>query len=281
MISVGMLYDAQKLMRTVSSLQVTTSELLESFKRLEVAELPAVLRLAQQCQWIELDSADTIILSLHGRRIHDMGDVGNQLRHQLRDILHFIQPSWAKKLADGRSEAIKIMPEMVRQIFSEAGLLEEWTDELMVWWDDIALTARTKKNEKKLRTGRIAERLSLTYEEDRTGQKPKWTCAETNYAGYDILSVVSAIERRPCAIEVKGSTQRLKEAHFFLSRNEWGAAEGSPDYRIHLWLIRTSGQEIERDLRVVTSDTLRQHIPIDKGDGKWNAVAIPFAPFWQ
>jgi hypothetical protein len=48
-----------------------------------------------------------------------------------------------------------------------------------------------------------------------------------------------------------------------------------------LWLIRASGQEVDRDLRVVSSNVLRQHIPLDNGDGKWSVVGVPFAPFWQ
>jgi hypothetical protein len=280
-ITVGILYDAQKLMRTVNSSQVTTAELLASFRRLEVADLPLVLKLAQDCQWIELSHTDAIVLSTQGCRIHDMGNSALQLRYQLRDILSFVSPAWAKKIADGRSEALRVMPEAVRQIFSEADLLGEWTDDLVAWWDDIGLAARSRRNERNLRIGRSAERLSIEYEEQRTGRKPKWTCAETNYAGYDLLSVVARDERRPCAIEVKGSSLRLSEARFILSRNEWDVAEENSDYRLHLWLIRNQQQDALRDLRVVTSSQLATHVPTDRGVGEWSTVAIPFAPFWD
>lgn len=281
MITVGMLYDAQKLMRMVESSQVTTAELLASFKKLEVADLPAVLKLAQDCQWIELSHLDAIVLSTQGRRIHSTGDVVFQLRYQLRDVLSFVSPSWAKKIADGRSEALKIMPEAVRQMFSEADLLGEWTDDLVAWWDEIGLAARSRKYERNLRTGRIAERLSIEYEEKRTGQSPKWTCAETNYAGYDLLSIIARDELRPCAIEVKGSSLSLSEATFTLSRNEWNVAEENADYRVHLWLVRNSGQDTKSDLRIVTSSQLETHIPSDQGSGRWSTVTIPFAPFWR
>jgi hypothetical protein len=280
-ITVGILYDAQKLMRTVNSSQVTTAELLESFRKLEVADLPVVLKLAQDCQWIELSHTDAIVLSTQGRRIHDVGNSVAQLRYQLRDVLSFVSPSWAKKIADGRSEALKVMPEAVQQIFSEADLLGEWTDDLVAWWDDIGLAARNRKNERNLRIGRSAERLSIDYEEQRTGLKPKWTCAETNYAGYDLLSVVARDELRPCAIEVKGSSLRLSEAKFILSRNEWDVAEANSDYRLHLWLVRNYEQDALRDLRIVTSRELETHIPTDQGMGKWSTITIPFAPFWS
>lgn len=265
----------------VNSSQVTTAALLASFRKLEVADLPAVLKLAQDCQWVELSHTDSIVLSTQGRRIHDTGNATVQLRYQLRDVLSFVSPSWAKKIADGRSEALKIMPEAVRQIFSEADLLGDWTDELVAWWDEIGLAARSRKYERNLRTGRIAERLSIQYEEQRTGQRPKWTCAETNYAGFDLLSVVSRDEPRPCAIEVKGTTLRMSEAKFTLSRNEWEVADANDDYRLHLWVVRDSQQNVARDLRVVTTSQLEIHIPADRGGGKWTMVAIPFAPFWQ
>jgi hypothetical protein len=78
---------------------------------------------------------------------------------------------------------------------------------------------------------------------------------------------------------VKGSTQRAKEAKFFLTRNEWETADGNPDYRLHLWIVREV-QDYHRDLRVVPSQELANHIPKDAGDGRWANVAIPFAAFW-
>lgn len=280
MITVGILYDAQKLLRTVNSSQVTTAELLASFRKLEVADLPVVLKLAQDCQWIELSSTDSIILGSQGRRIHETGSAVIQLRHQIRDVLSFVSPSWAKKIADGRTEALRIMPEAMQQIFSEADLLGDWTDDLVAWWDEIGLAARSRRNERNLKIGRSAEKLSIDYEEQRTGIKPKWTCAETNYAGYDLLSVVSRDEPRPCAIEVKGSSQRLSEAKFILSRNEWEVGNENPDYRLHLWLIRNQQQDARRDLRIVTSGELIAHVPIDQGVGEWATLTVPFQPFW-
>lgn len=101
MITVGLLYDAQKLLRMVSSSQMTTADLLASFRKLEVADLPTVLKLAQDCQWIELSHADCIILSTQGRQIHQTTDAATQLRYQVRDILSLVSPSWAKKLPMG------------------------------------------------------------------------------------------------------------------------------------------------------------------------------------
>jgi hypothetical protein len=280
MISVGMLYDAQKLLGYIASSSATTNELLKSFKRLEVADFAAVLSIAQQCQWIEVSESSQLILSTQGRRICQTAGVEVQLRHQLRDVLACTSPAWAKKIADGRSEAIKIMPEAVQQAFREAGLLREWDDELVDWWDSIGLAARSRKNEGNLQTGRKAEKLSMSYEELRTGRRPQWKCIDTNYAGYDILSIVEQSDPRPCAIEVKGSARKLKEATFILTRREWEVAEDNDAYRLHLWLIRSEEQMADRDLRVVASSNLAQHIPHDKGEGEWISVEVPFDAFW-
>src|SRR5260221_1370657 len=126
MISVGVLYDAQKLLDYVASSSATAAELLASFRRLQVADFVAVLSLAQQCQWIEVSESSVLMLSSHGRNICKAGSAEVRLRYQLRDVLTWISPAWAKKIADGRSEAIKIMPEPVQQTFREARLLRDW-----------------------------------------------------------------------------------------------------------------------------------------------------------
>jgi len=279
MISVGILYDAQKLMGHVAASPASVGSLLESFPRLEVADFRIVLGLSQQCQWVEVNESGHLILSSFGKRICAFPDPAFQLRHQLKDILQLTNQSWAKKIADGRSEALKIMPEPVQQIFLEAGLLGEWSDELVEWWDTIGLAARSKRGGLNLETGRRAERLSIDFEEERTGQRPEWKCVDTNYAGYDLLSIIDRDDRRRCPIEVKGSRRRLTEATFVLTRREWDVAEANLSYRLHLWLIRDS-QDSNRDLRVVAADKLALHVPDDCGEGKWMAVEVPFKPFW-
>jgi hypothetical protein len=281
-ISVGVLYDAQKLLATVQTSKVTAAELLVSFSRMEVAEFGSVLSLAQQCQWIEVDQENVLGLGTSGRKINAEANPAIQLRYQLKDVLALMSPSWAKKIADGRKEALSKMPDDVRQIFEEAGLLSDWLSEpdLIEWWDSIGLAARNRRGEANLRTGRTAERMTIEYEEERTGQRPAWVCAETNYAGFDVLSIVDKDEARLCPIEVKGTTMRPKEAFFTLSRNEWSTAESNPDYRLHLWLVREGKAKPAEQLRVVHSNALKAHVPVDQSEGKWETVRISFATFW-
>jgi hypothetical protein len=281
MVSVGVLYDAQKLLNKIQGTPLSASLLLESFPRLEVAEFSVVLKLCQECQWLAVNHNNHLIISPRGAALCSHAEAELALRAQIVDLLSLTAPSWARKIADGRAEAVKIMSEEVRQIFREAGLLADWTDELIGWWDAIGLAARHRKSEKNLETGRRAERLSLDYEETRTGRRPEWTCANTNYAGYDLLSILGRDDSRPQPIEVKGSTQRLTEATFSLSRNEWDVANGNGSYRLHLWLVKPRDQEVARDLRVVSSDRLGAHIPADAGSGEWSTVRIPFRAFWS
>jgi hypothetical protein len=280
MITVGLLYDAQVLLsRVAAAPSVTPAALTASFNRLQVASFPNVLDVSQRCQWLQVTTGGVLILSDLGRSVCAAGAADVQLRHQIRDVLTHMSPAWSKKIADGRSEAARVMPPDVLQVFTEAGLMARWTDELVEWWDTISLAARTRKNEANLVTGRKAERLSIDYEEARTGRKPQWKCMDSNYAGYDLLSVVDRDNSAPLPIEVKGTTRRPAEASFSITRNEWATAQDNPSYSLHLWIIRDP-QVVLRDLRVVSADLLKTHIPTDQGEGQWTTTAIAFSAFW-
>jgi hypothetical protein len=280
MISSGVLYDGQKLLEMVFKAEETAAGLLASFKKIAVADFPTVLDLSQNCRWVAVADPGHLVLTTRGQEIFKLGSAELQLRHQIADVLNWIKPSWSKKIADGRSEAFKLFPVDVQQVFKEAGLMDAWSDDLISWWDEVGIVARSKKQDANLKTGRKAERLSLVYEEERTGQKAEWKSLETNYAHYDILSIMAPGDARPCAIEVKGSTLRKNEAVFFLSRDEWEVANGKDTYRLHLWLIREGEQDRVRDLRVIDAMQLAAHIPEDKGEGEWTVARMPFEVFW-
>lgn len=280
MISSGVLYDGQKLLEMISKTQETPANMLGSFKRIAVADFPTVLELSQNCRWVVVTEPGYLALTTRGQEIFKLGSTELQLRHQIADILSWTKPAWSKKIADGRSEAFKLFPDEVKQIFDEAGLMAPWTDELIEWWDVVGVVARSRKQDANLKTGRKAEKMSIQYENNRTGRAPEWKSLETNYAHYDILSVIDAADVTPSPIEVKGSTLSQREAVFYLSRDEWEVADGKENYRLHLWLVRASEQNPARDLRVVTASQLAEHIPSDKGDGEWTNVRMPFSIFW-
>lgn len=280
MISVGVLYDAQKLLEYVTENRTTAATLLASFDKFEVADFPTVLAISQKYQWLVVTETDYLAVSHLGKSICDAPTPESKLRYQLHHVLAQSNESWTKKIADGRSEARRFLPADVQQIFKEAGLLEAWTDDLRTWWDSISLEVRFSRNKGLFEIGRKAEWLSMQYEHERTKQAPEWKCLETNYAGYDILSVLSSGSSVLQPIEVKGSTLRLKEATFVLTKNEWQTATDNENYTLHLWLLQDP-PDPAKHLRVVPATKLEEHIPKEGGKGKWETVRIPFSIFWS
>lgn len=275
-LSVGVLYSAQKLLDLVASEHITAAELFKSFQRLEVADSTLVLELAQGCRWLRFHHGDKLVLTDTGENVRTAGYPEMQLRLQLLDLIGHLNPPWSKRIPNGRQELIKFLPDEMRQVFKEAGLLANWTDDLLAFWDRLALSVRTRRNALNLNTGRTAERLTVEQERVRTNQEPKWLARDTNFAGYDILSVVDRGSTASLLIEVKGSELRLSEAAFYLSRNEWKVAETVDNYCVYLWLLRGQPQH-----RMIFSQDLRAHVAADQGEGRWDVLRIPYKCLWH
>lgn len=283
MTSVGLLHSIQRLLRLVESERIVLPvDPSRNQKYLGTVDAGLVLEEAQKCRWLTVDAGGYCKLTDAGKTVILEESREIQLRIQLLNIIEFVNPAWAKKLADGRTEAEKFLPDEIAAIFKESGLLGEWSDDLITWWDRLALAARSHKNEFLLAIGRKAERLSFSYEFERTGRKPKWQSLNSNYSGFDILSSASRDDQRLIPIEVKGTVVSLKEAMFSVTRNEWNVASKRPGYTFHLWLIR-DGEEVRpsEHLRVVSLSEIQGHICRDVGDGKWETLRIPYKVFWQ
>lgn len=277
-VSVGMLYSAQRLLQLIADTSTTVAELLGSFRRIEVAESEAVILLAQQCQWISLGAEGALRLTDQGRDILSGGPPAQQLRHQLKHVVHHLNPSWAKRIPNGRRETIRYLPDDIEQIFEEAGLLEVWDDTLLSFWDDLGLAVRAQRNEINFKIGRAAERLTVGSELKRTKREPTWISRDTTFAGYDVLSVVDETDASLLRIEVKGSSLPVSDAYFFVSRHEWEVASDGKAYWFYLWILRDVSRPECRFVRAVDVAT---HIANDQGDGKWDVVKIPFKCFWK
>lgn len=274
-LTVGLLYSSHSLLDLVANCITSTDELLASFKRIEVANSEDVLVISQSCSWIEMNPAGSIRLTNSGEKILSSTTPAERLRAQLCDVVRFHNPAWTKRLMNGRREAIKALPSDIEQIFDEAGLLENWDDDLLRFWDDLGLSVRVQRQEINFRTGREAERLTFEHEAKRTKKQPDWKARDTTFAGYDILSVVDETDHSSLSIEVKGTKQSPKEAFFFVSRHEWETAETSARYCFYLWAIRE-----KPELRIVPSYEVQAHIAQDQGSGTWDQVKIPFKVFW-
>lgn len=274
--SVGVLYSAQELLSFVKRNSVIGEEFERIGRRFILASPSDVFSVSLRCNWVQLDDKGVCILTRRGNQIISQASPELMLRHQLQDIIEVYQPTWAMKIRAGRAEVIKFLPEEIDQIFKEAGLLEKWTDEIIDWWDVLAQRIHLQKSSELLRVGRMAERLTYQYEKTRTGIDPHWQSIESNYSGFDILSVLAHGDIRKVRIEVKGTELSLRDAYFTITRNEWRTASNTEYYRFHLWLLKGKTKLIEID-----SSEVKPHIPSDCGEGNWEQVRIPFRVFGE
>ncbi len=268
--SVGVLYSCQDMVGLVSSKGISPKEFTDSFKTFTVAAAGEVLEMSQRCSWVALTLDGTLAVTERGKSVLGAPSRESALRVQIKHAIEIFQPAWAQRMRNGREEVKEYFPSDIKQCFKEADLLDDWTDEMILWWDDLAQAARAKKNDELLQIGRKAERLSMEYESKRTGILPRWQSLESNFSGYDILSRVNGTDTTPLRIEVKGSSLSHKQAYVFITRNEWTVAKTIGNYKFHFWLIaRNPPLLIEKDHADIAT-----HIPTDQGGGEWQNVRI-------
>jgi hypothetical protein len=272
--SVGLLYSAQEFLSFVTRNPVIGDEFERIGRRFVLASPQDVFSVSLRCDWVQINDKGLCMITSRGNQILGLDSSELMLRHQLQDIIEVYQPTWAMKIRAGRAEVRKFMPEDIEQIFKEAGLYEVWTDEIIGWWDTLAQRVHLQKACELLRVGRLAERLSYQYEKKRTSLEPHWQSIESNYSGYDILSVIAREDHRKVRIEVKGTELSLRDAFFTVTRHEWRTASNTDLYRFHLWLVKGNKQIIDVD-----ASDIEPHIPNDSGEGSWEHVRIPFKAF--
>lgn len=274
MISVGVLYSGQTLLEIVESGGLAVDHFGTAFAKIEVAEAATVLQIAQDCRWIGIEPDGAIRLTERGMSLREIQEPHLCLREQLHDIILVSAPPWAKRLIQGRYEALKVMTESARQCFVEAGLEAGIDNDVVQWWYAMGRAVRAHRSKTLHDIGLIAERLSLEYEKQRTGLDPVWQGFETTLAGFDVLSVLFSDDPTKLKIEVKGSGMKRSDASFHVSRNEWNTAKLSSAYQFHLWLIRGDPR-----LFVVPANDIEPHIPKDSGAGKWESAELYFRDF--
>lgn len=271
--SVGILYSAQEFATFIRDTPVTPDQFKHLFKKFSLARPEDILSVATRCNWVDVQLDGICRITPKGKRLLE-GSAEKILRTQLHDVIDAEQPSWSGKIPHGRQEAMRFLPDEVTQCFREAGLLKTWNDEIIDWWDQLAMASRNRKVSNNLVTGRTAERLSIKFEVERIGLRPHWQSLESNFSGYDLLSRVEMANDTHRMIEVKGSTLKKKEAFCFITRNEWETAKTAPDYHFHLWCIREQPLLID-----VSREMMSAHIPADIGEGAWETVKIFFRSF--
>lgn len=227
-----------------------------------------------------LDITEPFRLCGRGQQIVDVyattGACVEPFRILLAEYIRNTLPLWAFRIPTGRAETTAALPGDVVNCFFSARLLDSHPDITAIhWWQDMSSFIRRKIGETKVETGTEGEQASLAFEEHRTGLRPKWVSFESNFAGYDILSVAGPDNPHPRPIEVKASRQSLEDATFFVSENEWNTALCHPDsYRFHLWMLGETPQ-----LADVPASDVAPHIPANRQSGAWKSVEIPFRTF--
>ncbi len=274
-LSVGQLHSARQLLELIASSDVTAKGLVEGLASILVCPLPEVLNLSTRCAWVIIDLDGFLRCSPRGREVLETSDFQERLRQQMRDIIICTQPAWTKLIPRGRSELVKFLPADVRQCFDEAGLMMPGpSSEVVAWWDELAERSRGLKTSYANEIGRRGERLSLLFEERRTGRKPYWQSVESNLSGFDILSVNERGDDTPLQVEVKASERSLEFAIFHLTEHEWEVANLAREHIFHFWLLASPPR-----LARVTTEEVAVHIPVNKGEGVWESTAIPFRAF--
>lgn len=233
-----------------------------------------------RCKLTRLTNGARDALSEKGKEIALNYQASHNIEIAFRDILHeYIceaRPAWANRIPAGREEAFACMNKDELFCFKEAGLAcVPVTDSIVAWWDEVASGFRSQSDSDLVEVGRMGERLTIAYELERTGQSPSWVAVESNFAGYDILSLENKSSAEKRLIEVKSTRKTTADAEFYISRNEWDTALTCIEhYYFYLWRL---GEK--NGLTIVKASEMQSHIAKNIGSGRWVSVAIPFETF--
>ncbi|KJV30049.1 hypothetical protein VI08_15420 [Luteibacter yeojuensis] len=214
------------------------------------------------------------MLTASGRSILSLADPVARMRRTIFDYIELVKPPWLSSAHRGRLNITMYVEPALRQTLHEAGLIDGEDAEAVAFWDALSAKARGLRDDLKLRTGRVGERLTIERERERTGQAPEWKSIYSDADGFDVLSVVDATDLSRLRIEVKATTDR-ERGSFHVTANEWAQAVSGQPYIFHLWVL--SGEN--PILRVVNVDDIKPHVPKNFGAGLWESVCIPFDRF--
>lgn len=253
---------------------MTAPELLSGLPKVGAMPASTALSLAETLGWLDITDAGLLQASAAGWKVQSAAGYEAALRCILLHYVEAHKPDWLQNATYGRSRVLSFCPIGVRQVFVEAGLAGQPTSEVVDFWDLLAGIARGLQKDRLLAIGREGERLTLAYEEARTGSKPHWTAIDSNQDGYDVLSVVSGDDRALLSIEVKTSRAGAGGA-LHLTRHEWEIAVERTEHVFHLWDLGVAPPR----LATISMEVMAKHIPADAGAGGWEMVEVPFAAF--
>jgi len=242
--------------------------------KLGIVSSERVCRCAQLLGWTEINENGLLVPTARGQSIRLMRRTEERLREALLNLVEATDPPWVQGARFGRRHVLQYSPPEIAQVCREAGLATEVSEEVVAFWDLLAARARGLHDVRLNETGRQGERLTLQYEEQRTGRLPRWIALDSNADGYDVLSSVSDVDSTPLCIEVKASRAGIR-GDFYLTRKEWNTARDLLGFALHLWDMSASTPR----LAVVDIQGIASHVPSDEGEGCWDSVRIPYSPF--
>jgi len=251
------------------------SPLNEEFRRVESANANDIFEFAQFCSWISVSNQGHVQITERARTVLSLDSEQSRLREQLADAVCAINPPWARKITLGRFEARKAMPDTAERCFVDCNLFGDTKSDVVQWWDFVGGRMRSNRASVMHKIGRIAELSTLNFEESRVDKTPVWQSIESSVSGYDVLSIADKHDLNLLKVEVKGSTMRLSEAVFSLTRNEWTTATHSDQYHFYLWLLH----EQQPKLYVVPHLSVEPFVPSDQRTGRWQIAQMYFRDF--
>ena len=274
-LSVNLLNATLEFLKTVDRFSGYSVEELPLFTRFYQIPYENLYHLSAKCKWIHKEGKKICISEKGNELLNNQADQQTSLRKMIFDYACCYKPIWGYRIPYGRKEASLMMSKDESSCFFEAGLLSGVPDRRIIsWWDELAAKFRVQSEERKNSIGRTGELLTIAYEEQRTGMKPRWISIDSNLAGYDIISRISDTEDAPLLIEVKSTEQSINYASFFISNNEWNTAVSSANYRFYLWLTDT-----QKKLAIISPQMIERYIPVNSDVGEWTSTKIPFNVF--
>jgi hypothetical protein len=274
-LSPGVAYGCFNFLRIIQEHSIPLERLCSELPRYERLDNGALVNLIQTLGWLRVNDSGIAVLAPTGNRILRLNNDKMRLRQALLDYVEVFRPPWLMMTLDGRLRTLMFAPIEFRQSIVEAYLAEGYDNEVIEFWDHLAAIARGQQDMRLSAVGREGERLTIAYEKQRTGVAPIWRSIESNADGYDVMSIVSNVDRAQLHIEVKASTSGLS-GKLHLTRNEWDVTESMSYHTFHLWDL--SNQSMPR-LAIVPRVLMGAHIPADQGTGRWGETVVPFSVF--
>lgn len=272
---VGLLYRSWDLLRLLAKESLSEQSLTNSLETYQDVKLGNLIALVINTGWVWKDASGLLQISTSGKLLLEESNDRRRLQSQVMRLLELSNSPWKSVMLQGMLAFRKYAPGNVTQCFRDAGFFDESDSVSISLWDEARAMSRADRDLANMVTGREGERLSIQYEVARTGKIPKWISLEVEGAGYDLLSFVEAESDEILLIEVKASRMPVEAAQFYISKHEWVVLSSATRAEVHLWCISADSVSVA----CLTMETLVTHIPLDRGEGKWDILKCPFSSF--